>query len=477
MLKHHHLVFACLCCAATTGQAQERTRPEQTLGLSEQKAVNITIFNQEYTSVTDQRDVNLHSGVNEIAVRDVCSRLRPETTMLRQTSSANEVKLIEQRFDHDVLTPGNLLEKYVGHTVHILRTDPQSGEDLQEKAAVLSTRDGIVLKLKDRIETGIPPRMAFVEMPPNLHDRPTLTIKLLAAQEGSYTLDLTYLCNGITWQADYVAKLSQNDTELEFSGWATIHNNTRSIFNNAQIKLASSTKYNALLANATASLGGDFSAVKRGSPFDDPYALLFYDVPYKTSLSENQSVQASLLNAKGVPVHKEYVFTGNDEYYVQEDDEIAVGAAAKVRLRFANNSDAHLGLPLPAGVVRFYKNGAGGQVEFINEDRLAAVAVNEDINLNLSVADDVTINKWQTMFDILTMDAEGGRSFLSGYRYTIKNARATAVKAVVEEPIPGEWEIVQESQPHRMRKGRCVWMIDVPARSEAALKFNVRVTP
>ncbi|MDH4273876.1 MAG: hypothetical protein OEW08_02435 [Gammaproteobacteria bacterium] len=454
------------------------TRTEQGVGLSQQTSLNITVYNQDFTLVTDQREVNLVAGANQLAIRDVCARLRPETTVLKQTSSARDLKLTEQRFDHDILTPGNLLEKYVGHKVHVLRTDAQSGDEYQEEAEVLSTRDGIVLKLKDRIETGIPGRMVFAEMPPNLHDRPTLSVKLIAKEDGDYTLGLTYLCSGITWQADYVAKLSNQDTQLELSGWATINNNTRSIFNNAQFKLASATKFNTILSTATASIGSDLNPGKRGSnPFDDPYALLYYNIPYKVSIGENQSLQVSLLNVKQIPVHKEYVFTGMDEYFVQEDDEIANNAAAQVRLRFLNNSDAHLGFQLPSGVVRFYKTDASGQVDFINEDRMAAVAVNEELNLNLNSAPDVTISKWQTMFDILPLDPEGGRSFLSGFRYTVKNSRNTSAKVVIEEPIPGDWEIIQESLPHKMRKGRCAWIVDVPAQGEFALKYNVRVTP
>ena len=68
--------------------------------------------------------------------------------------------MIEQNFDFDLLTPQKLLEKYVGKNVRVVRTHPTTGEETTETALVLAANQGLVLRMGDRIETGVP---LFVE--------------------------------------------------------------------------------------------------------------------------------------------------------------------------------------------------------------------------------------------------------------------------------------------------------------------------
>jgi hypothetical protein len=67
----------------------------------------------------------------------------------------------EQNFDFDLLTPQKLLEKYVGRSVTVIRTNPATGAETREPAEVLATNGGVVLKYADRIESGVPGRIAY----------------------------------------------------------------------------------------------------------------------------------------------------------------------------------------------------------------------------------------------------------------------------------------------------------------------------
>ena len=87
--------------------------------------------------------------------------------------------MLEQNFDFDLLTPEKLLEKYVGKTVSLVKTNPATGVETTEQATVLSANNGVVLKVGNRIETGVPlARIVYGDVPANLRDRPTLVTHL-----------------------------------------------------------------------------------------------------------------------------------------------------------------------------------------------------------------------------------------------------------------------------------------------------------
>src|SRR5262249_57600101 len=119
-------------------------------------------------------------------------------------SSAGPLDVLEQNFDFDLLTPQKLLEKSVGRTVRVIRIDPDTGDEIVQEAKVLSVAEGVVLQIGDRVETNVPGRIVFSEVPPNLRARPTLITKLTSTAEGKVPVELAYLTGGLGWSADYL---------------------------------------------------------------------------------------------------------------------------------------------------------------------------------------------------------------------------------------------------------------------------------
>ena len=99
--------------------------------------------------------------------------------LLRSVSAPGSLYVQEQNFDFDLLTPQKLLEKYVGRSVQLVRTNPATGAETTEQAQVLAASNGIVLQVGQRIETGTPnARIVYGDVPPNLRDRPTLVMSI-----------------------------------------------------------------------------------------------------------------------------------------------------------------------------------------------------------------------------------------------------------------------------------------------------------
>src|SRR3546814_5922822 len=81
------------------------------------------------------------------------------------------------------------MDKAVGQTITLVRTNPATGAEKIERAKVLAANGGIVLQIGDRIEVlrddGLPVRAVFDRLPPTLRARTTLSVPVDAAQAGT----------------------------------------------------------------------------------------------------------------------------------------------------------------------------------------------------------------------------------------------------------------------------------------------------
>ena len=81
------------------------------------------------------------------------------------------------------------MEKAVGETITLVRTNPATGAETRERAQVLAANGGVVLQIGDRIEVlrddGLPVRVIFDKVPENLRARPTLSVTSRATRGGT----------------------------------------------------------------------------------------------------------------------------------------------------------------------------------------------------------------------------------------------------------------------------------------------------
>lgn len=453
---------------------------EQASTLADQQSVAVTIYNENLALVKDRRRVALAQGENRLAFREVSARIRPETALLRSLSHPEGFYLVEQNFDFDLLTPQKLLEKYVGKQVQVVKTHPQTGDERFLDAQVLAANGGVVLKVGDRIETGVPGRLVYPDVPANLRDRPTLVTLLNSGTDMPQQLELSYLTGGLSWRADYVAELSADDDRLDLSGWVTLTNQSGTTYHDARLQLVAGDVHR---AREEMRLARDLEVrkamVAEAAPQMAEEALFEYHLytPERpTTIRENQTKQVALLTAAAIPVHKEFLLKGQDYYYRSSYGEIGQKLKVGVFVEFENRERSGLGKPLPKGVVRVYKQDSAGNAQFVGEDRIDHTPKNERVRLKLGDAFDVTADKKQTDFEKLAGFGRYHYVFESAYRVELKNAKQEVVTVKVMEPMPGDWEVLAESHPHtKEAAGTAVWQVPVPAEGEAVLTYRVRV--
>ena len=217
-LRHIAFVTAALIAAPVLAQVD----PDATA----QGDVSVTIYNDGQALVQDVRRMAIAQGRSRIEFPDVSAMIRPETLSF----AAADTGIVEQNFDFDLLTPQKLMEKAIGQTVTLVRTNPATGSETRERATVLSTAGGVVVQIGDRIEVlrddGLPVRVIFDRVPPNLRARPTLSVTLDSVRAGTRPASLRYLTPGLGGGADYVALYDETANTIDMQGWVTLTNST-----------------------------------------------------------------------------------------------------------------------------------------------------------------------------------------------------------------------------------------------------------
>lgn len=447
--------------------------------LNDQQSVAVTIYNQDLALVKDTRKVTIKAGLNALALRDVSAQMRPETALLRSINAPGSLTLLEQNFDFDLLTPQKMLEKYVGKTVGIVKTNPTTGVETTEQATVLAANNGVVLKVGNRIETGLPGRIVYDDLPANLRDRPTLVTQIINKGATNQTVELSYLTGGLGWKADYVAELSDKENQLDLSGWVTLTNTSGTSYKNAKLQLVAGD-VNRVQQNIRPTMmrkNMDMMA-EAAAPMAEESLLEYhlYTLDRPTTISDNQTKQVALLSATSVPVRKELVLQGAEYYYQGQYGEIGRKMKVGVFIEFDNKEASKLGLPLPKGILRVYKKDSQGNAQFVGEDNIDHTPKNETVRLKLGDAFDVTADKKQTDFKVLPNPQKGHNAFESAYKLVLKNAKKEKVTVTMQEPISGDWKILSESHPHsKVNSHLAVWKIDVPAEGSTTLTYRAQV--
>ena len=80
-----------------------------------------------------------------------------------------------------------------------------------------------------------------------------------------------------------------------------------------------------------------------------------YTLPRRTTLQNNQQKQILFLTSEGIPFEKIYTFETVRGHWRYDRRVEPLRTPLKVTLQFKNAKEFNLGLPLPAGRVKVYK--------------------------------------------------------------------------------------------------------------------------
>jgi hypothetical protein len=520
------LLFLLLaCCGAGRAVAQVTAisaRPD---------AVTLTVYRQGIAQVTETRQVELPAGPVTLVFEGVVDTLLPQSAVM----TGADRPLVETNFDFDQLSPAALLERSVGKAVTIVRTNRRTGAVVRQEATIVSASadDGVVIRTAAGNEafkcSGLPERLEFNEIPDNLRTRPTLSVRLAAGAPGKRSVTVSYLVHGISWSADYVARLDAKAKRMDLTGWATLTNETSVSFEQARVQLVSGElelqygheggsrpvysrwvprpgdedyesgveepvdpepelllgKCRELPAVAILVPENDYSFSSEDDELEEvmvtgsrirPESLgdyKLYRLPEPTDLKSRQTKQAAFLSKPRVKVERFYQL-GSRDFASDEYDDRYMLVGPKVGLKWRNNKAAGLGEPLPGGQVRVFESFTGHEV-FAGEAKLGDQPVGLDIDVIYGYQVGITAQRSR---DPIPEDLDEHQRLLSiKVQHRIFNEKSVPVTVVVQY-LPGYMRlgaprIRKTSVPVQKAEGDPAWRIRIPAGAERVLRYEI----
>lgn len=517
------LALALLCCSEAGAQ--------QRVVSSAPEAVSVTAYRDPgrsaeagfnlgwlggYALVTETRTVQLPAGDSELRFEGVAGSINPASVIIRGLPAMPA----EKNYDAMLLSAGSLIDASLGRQVHLRRTNRATGKVTEVEAIVRSGPSGIVIQTAAGYEalrcTGLPETIVYADVPDGLSAKPTLSVRASSPNPVTATVRLSYLAGQFDWQANYVARLSEDGKSLDLFAWLTLANGNDESFVQAHVQAVAGkpTRADDEEDGGTYSPGISLRCWPQGTTSDpvSPYPpppppppppsteaesdgedivvtgsrredklmaatpvvamsaqqeelgdLKLYRVPEPVTVAANGQKQIALLHKEKAQVERLHSLVVNAE---SESDE---PVAAMLLLRMKNSKERGLGLPLPAGSVALFEQ-VGDRSMLAGEIRLEDLAVDEDVELQVGESPDVRLTQRALS---ATESKDGERMRKVRYQLEVTNARPTATTVEVGLRLYGDLDIERTSAKLRLVKGRRTWIAKLPANGRARFEYTV----
>ncbi len=497
-----------LLAIVTASAAAKEDGPASRAGLparqaSERKTVDITVYNAGLSLVREERTLSLGKGANRVQVPDIPATLDPTSLHFAGLGDPAGLRVLEQNYQYDLVNQAKLLEKYLGKEVEFLRPDPDRKKEYSVAGRILAVggnpeqygggganNPGLVAEIGGKIELNPAGRLVLPSLPEGLILKPQLEWLLISAKEGEQRAEISYLANSISWSCDYVALLNKTDDKLDLTGWVTLVNNSGTAFKNAGLKLVAgdvNIVREPEYADGFQARGAMKLAAAPAPQFQQKelFEYKIYSLQRRTDVGNNESKQIELVSAVNAAARKLLIYDGMDQswrywinnanYRSQQSMGEQSNAKVGVYMTFRNDEKSGLGMPLPKGKVRVYKQDDDGREQFVGEDQLDHTPKDEEVRLYLGNAFDVVGQRAQTDFRTLA----SGHAVEESFEIKVRNHKKETVDVMVmEHPWRwSQWEIVKTGVPfEKVDQSTIRFPVKLAPDKEKTVAYTIRYT-
>ena len=435
-----------------------------------------------YAIVRHDRSFDLRRGLHPLRVTDVAGLIDP-TTVTFHSLDDPRTRVLEQSFQFDLVSQARLLQRYLGQRITVEQPRGDFVELLE--GTLIGASDGLTLQLDDGSVQAVRHygNIRFPDLPGGLNTRPTLEWLLDSPAGGAQDTRISYETGGMTWWADYNIVLDESDDcAMDLSAWVSVINQSGTGYEDARLKLIAGDVNRAEMPRARRDVVAKMAMAEASAAgFEEQsfFEYHLYTLGRRTDLPDQSTKQIELFpTARGVSCTKELVFAPTLEmpYWGHDQNNQEYGrytnGDVNVYLRFDNDRDEGLGMPLPAGRIRVSQlDPADGSLEFIGEDRIDHTPRNEDVLIEMGNAFDVVGERKQTDFrlDLST------RNLWETFEIRLRNQKDEPVEVVVLENLYryANWRIEDSSHRHRKTQSdRIRFELDVPSEGEVVLTYT-----
>ncbi len=417
-----------------------------------QKNTSLTISNQNLGLVKEERVLELLKGRQKTNLEDIPALINPSSVLIE-----SEFNVLEQNFEYDLISVDKILQKSLEKEIVI--DHPEQGRF--EGTLLSATIRNMILKSSDGLMQIVPRNNKQKISLKGLADekqpfiiRPTLVWDVESSKKGSFKTKVSYLTKGLTWNADYVGLLNEDDSKITLSGWVTINNTSGKTFRETKLKLMAGDLNLVQTESRKSSRRYETMALsKSDASFSEKsfFEYHLYDLNRKTNLQNNQIKQIQLFGETTGKTTKIYRVNSSDP-----------GKTAVI-ISFNNSKKNNLGMPLPKGIIRLYKKD-GNEREFVGENRISHTPKNEKIDIETGKAFDIVSER-----SIKQVKRPTKRSERRTIEYKIRNHKEEQVSIEIIENIRQHAEIEIHSANGKLleqKAGVLKYKVNVPVDGE-----------
>jgi hypothetical protein len=457
--------------------------------VSAPKSLALTVYNSNFALVKDVRTIDLKQGVTTVEVQDVAAQIDATSVLFKSLTNPNSVTILEQNYQYDLISPDNILNKSTGERVTFTNFD-ETGQAHTYTGTILAppSNGGLVIKTDDG-EIVLRPQgqVSLLKMPVGLHPKPTLSWMIDSDRAGRQDAEISYITNGISWSADYVALVNSDDSALDLAGWVTMNNQSGATYDNAKLTLMAG---DVRRISPGYGLAMDRSEVAGAMAYDGKpqfqeksfFEYHMYSMERPTTIRDKETKQLSLLNASAVPVSKEMIYDGRSEWwnswwYPGRTDYNPGGGydtsnyhKVNVILQVMNSEKNHMGMPLPKGRIRVYKLDDTGSQQFIGEDQIDHTPKDEKIRLYIGDAFDVVGDYKRADYKKIANNV-----IEESFEVSIRNHKDKPVQVKSIDHVWSDWSVTVTSHEFTKKDAHTIeFPVTVPANGETKITYTIR---
>jgi hypothetical protein len=455
----------------------------------------LTVYNQGFAVVRERVPLQLNEGVNAVTFVGATAQLEPDSVVLRDPAGRVQLRILEQSYRADAMSQGALLALNEGREIDFLVRDRDAKEYLVRGRVVRSghnpggERMTPIIEMDGRLRFSLPGEPLFPALDGDGILKPTLTWQIASSETGRLEAELGYITGGMSWHAAYNLVAPEKGDTLDIVGWVTVNNRSGKTFENAAMKLlagdvsklprpkdprAPEFRREAMMAMA--------DAVVTEKAFDEFH---LYTLPRALTVRDRETKQVEFMRATGVNAPVIYVYDGASMFGrgpipagmgMIRDPGYGTQSNKKVWVmrEFQNSEENRLGIPLPKGRMRFYRqDDADGRIEFTGENEIAHTARNELLRIYTGDAFDVVGERIRTNFVGSNRQDFAEESF----EIKIRNRKSDPVTVRVVEHLYRwmNWTMTAKSQDFTKKDAQTIeFSVAVPPDAERTVTYTVR---
>ncbi|KIL97413.1 hypothetical protein CCC_00474 [Paramagnetospirillum magnetotacticum MS-1] len=427
----------------------------------ERSTLSLTLHQDGPALIRDRRPATLERGTSTLILDGIPRTIRPGSAAIE----APGLSVAEHWIDGGALSAERQLAAHIGRTVSVI----WDGGGPAQTAKVLSSEGTPLFEAEGKVVAGQPQRIVYDGLGPGLASRPSFRAQVETESSGRRELELSYSADGLGWSSLASAELKGD--HLALSVWANLSNASGADFNDATLRL---------VAGTTQAGGGAPKMMMAARPMAEspslpirdavgPYHV--YTLPRPVTLRDGENRQVPLIPPAVVTVSRELALDPQGMHLFLSRSLDARPVHPVLRLAFSNTAKAGLGKPVPAGPIRVTMRGPGGDPVLLGEDMLPALPEGAEARLNLGQSFDVTARRVQTDFQKVSAEVTE-----TAWEVKLANGAEQASAITIREAFRPDWLILDESAPHTRESPTLIrWVIQVPAKGEAVLRYRVRM--